>query len=652
MSRISKKPKNMSRISKKPKNMSRISKKPKKATERPQHEDTSSTESLEQEHVASPGFSAFNRIPKASFTFAFLAILLLAGITYTACKMTPSSYGYALANMHAPEAGPVLGQARPIRSDEWSVLTPQVQAAVRNHFRRFNETSLYREDMRNYFMPPLQDWGLVFRPQIWLFFVTSPAMAFSAYWAYFMVLFLAGYYLLFLELGVFPILAAAASLALFFSGFSQFWWTTNGPIVAVLPWTIWVIVRPFQPIFKAALLAWIFTSWAMAMPYAPLLLDTAWAIPIVVFAFRPRLVRSVRDIAAVGVATLAASVLLYLYFSDAIAAMRDTVYPGHRISPPGNVPWRIWASQLFPYVAFDVSSYEAREWNICEIGTVGTYFPLLTACLLQYSKLRERRYRESRWAFWLLGAAFLVASLYQVFPVPQWFGRILLWSYTGPQRLFFFSGLLLLLACLSLWKLDLLSFAWWRIALFVFVGPITGAVLKQAYYGQQPVNYEADLAVCGIVTLLCLAFWALPQRTRMVTVLAFVAGVNIYGFGRFNPLQSAVPIFAVPETDVVRQARQDEAQSPGHYVVESSFSGAVLNGLGIRSVSHVQISPQLAFFRRYFPTMDAAAFNQVFNRYAHIHVTNTNVPRITNPDVIEVPAAAFLPPSNGAKVAP
>jgi len=403
--------------------MSRASKKPKKAPGNP-----SSARSLDQgpgrsaSEVGEPGGPSRAASRKDSFTPIFLAILLLAGLVYTACKMTPSSYGAALAFILAPQDGPTLGVSRPIRSDEWAILTPQVQAAVRNHFQRFNETSFYREDMRNYFMPPLKDWGLIFRPESWLFFGTSPALAFSAYWAFFMGLFIAGYYLMFVELGVAPVLACAASLALFFCGFSQFWWTTNGPIITGLPWVIWTILRPFGFVAKALLLTWMFTAWAMAMPYAPLLVDTAWAVPVVVLAFRPRLATSWRDLGAVGFAAVAASVLLYVYFSDAIAAMRNTVFPGQRISPPGNVSWAIWASQWFPFLTFDLSAYESHEWNICEIGTVGSYFPLLTMCLLQYSKLREDRYRELRRALWILGVAFLLASIWQIAPAPLWMG--------------------------------------------------------------------------------------------------------------------------------------------------------------------------------------------------------------------------------------
>ena len=122
---------------------------------------------------------------------------------------SPSSYGVVLETLGAPEGGPIAGASRDIRGDEWSVATPYLQAAVRNRFLRFNETSFYHEDLRNFYALPLKDWGLAFKPQFWAFFVLAPARAYSIYHALWMVAFLAGYQLLFRRLGMSSWLAAA-----------------------------------------------------------------------------------------------------------------------------------------------------------------------------------------------------------------------------------------------------------------------------------------------------------------------------------------------------------------------------------------------------------------------------------------------------------
>ena len=121
------------------------------------------------------GFDKLDR-----FTRVFLGVVAISGALYVTLQLTPSSYGLLLTQIGAPEEGPFLGGAQFIRSDEWSITTPFFQAAVRNGFRRFNQTSFYGEDLRGQSINlalPLKDWGLIFKPQLWPFFLTSPAVA-------------------------------------------------------------------------------------------------------------------------------------------------------------------------------------------------------------------------------------------------------------------------------------------------------------------------------------------------------------------------------------------------------------------------------------------------------------------------------------------
>lgn len=62
--------------------------------------------------------------------------------------------------------------------------------------------------------------------------------------------------------------------------------------------------------------------------------------------------------------------------------------------------------------------------------------------------------------------------------------------------------------------------------------------------------------------------------------------------------------------------------------------------------------PQLAFLRAYFPAMDSARFNQIFNRYAHIQTAPIAQPRLVEADVIEVPVEPFTPVRNVRRVDP
>src|SRR5580698_3390670 len=190
----------------------------------------------------------------------FLAAVALVGLVYVCFELTPSSYGVFLESIQADDAAPIFGIGRPIRSDEWSIATPLFQAAVRNRFKRVNETSFYHEDLRNFIALPLKDWSLIFKPQLWAFFALPPALAFSIYYTLFMCAFLAGFHLLFRELGMPAWLAAAASILVYFSGFTQFWWTTFCPLLGGLPWILLIVLRPMAWWKKVLLCAWAFPA--------------------------------------------------------------------------------------------------------------------------------------------------------------------------------------------------------------------------------------------------------------------------------------------------------------------------------------------------------------------------------------------------------
>ena len=257
-----------------------------------------------------------SRLPEDRITRWFLVAVALAGIIYACLGLTPSSYGLVLVQIGAPEAGPVAGSARMIRADEWAIATPFFQAAVRNRFQRLNQTSFYREDLRNFYALPLADWSLVFKPEIWAFFLVPPATAFSIYYALFMCGFLAGYQLLFLRLGVPAWLAVAAAVMMYFSGLTQFWWTTFAPLVSGLPWILLILLASVSWWKKAIVFAWAFPALVLSLTYPMLLLTFGWGSLILILAFRRPLLRSPGDIAAIASGVLATAVALYAYYGD------------------------------------------------------------------------------------------------------------------------------------------------------------------------------------------------------------------------------------------------------------------------------------------------------------------------------------------------
>jgi hypothetical protein len=577
----------------------------------------------------------------------FLGAVGFIGLIYICFELTPSSYGMFLDVLQAPEAGPVVGISRGIRSDEWAVATPLFQACIRNGFRRINETSFYHEDLRNFTALPLKDWSLIFKPQLWAFFVLPPALAYSIFYTLFMWAFLAGYFLFFRELEVPAWLAAVTTVIVYFSGFTQFWWTIYGFLLAGLPWILLIVLRPMAWWKKTLLCVWAFPALVLAQAYPILLVTLAWGALILLLALRPTLLRSPGEIIAIAAGSLTVALVIFFYYGNVITIMSNTVYPGHRISAAGGTSKLAALSELFPFVSFRLGDFMQLDGeNICEIGAVGSFFPLLTVCLMRYRSLRD--HAAVRRSLLVLLSGFAAITLWQIAPVPLWIGRILLWNRGGSQRFLFTSGFLLTMAALLIWSNKLISVHPLRIAVFVVVGPVASLFLKSAWLihkGEPAFPSRHDLLLSAVAIGGALAACYVPPASRGYVLLFTVAWMNVYAFGRFNPLQPAGPIFEVPETEILHDLREKAAASGGVLYDTQSF-GATLNGLGFPAVSHVLMAPKLVFFRSYFPAMDAERFNQIFNRFAHIRLSEKPMPGVPQEDVIDVPKDMFVPVRN------
>ena len=578
-------------------------------------------------------------------TAVFLGFVLLCGLTYLCFDLTPSSYGAALEMIGAPEEGPVFGSPRPIRSDEWADATPLLQVCVRNRFQRINQTSFYREDLRNFYGLPLRDWSLVFKPQFWAFFVLPPDLAYTLYYVLWMWAFLLGYFLLFRVLGCEPLLAACVTTILYFCGFTQFWWTSFGCLLGGLSWILALFFAPLRGWLKTLALSYVLPVVCFSFVYPTFFAEFAFAGIFLTAAFRPSMFRSWRDLAALAIAAAVTGIALYAYYAELLPVMAQTWYPGKRITSPGTTPLALVLSQFFPFLAFTIGSYRnLSAMNICECGAVGSFLPFLTLCLVNPRALWTNP--GIRRGLILISVAIGLILFWQLTDAPRWLGHILVWDHGNAERLLFISGLLLTMACVLVWREKILSPTLSNILTFLAIGPVASLLLKKFAFHLPWTAQSIDIAFSAAAVIAALGVSCSPNHLRLPLLLALVTVLNVAAFGRFNPLQSAAPIFNLPDTPVMQRLRAVQDFTPGHYVAVPALFGAALNGMGFRSVGHTLMSPQIPVFQQYFPRMDHSRLDYIFNRYAHFSLTATPLPMSVDEFNVNLPVEAFQAPLN------
>lgn len=609
-----------------------------------------------------------------------LGVALLSSLA-TALAITPSSYGLVLRTMGAQGDGVLLGEPRTIRSDEYALWTPMLQAAEAGGYGQINESSIYGESQRNFYAMPLRDWGLFFKPPFWPFLVLPAPFAYAGYFALQTFLFLAGYYLLSQRFGSSRLDAGLIALLLYYSSYTQSWWTSLGYHLAIFPWIFLLFLAEMRPTWRFLAVTLATGAWFLTGTfYPPLVWSLLLSGLLALWVFRPESLRLLAEQRKRQLAMLlglaAGALAAYLYLAEPLAAALASTGHGQRDIQGGQVAWQNWLGLFFPFFPFRGL---AAEPNFCEASSGGSYLWLLLLVFLDYRRtwqaLAERpERRELLVRAAALAAAFLFVSAWMLLPLPSWIGRPFLWDKFPNARLLYPAGLLSLWLVLLLlpharfragWT-RILAFgalmvtAWWPSRVAAPFHALFALDLPAALRLEWQERSNSDLYPLGVLPALALLAFALRRRFPAAhflsgtTALALAALFNAICFFDWNPWMSARPIFDRPNTQKSEQLLALQEAHPQRWLVVGGleYLAKTLNGYGFRSVNHGFVVPETRLLRELFPHLDPERFDFLFNRYSMVQVGLYDPPdfkqRLREPNsqlgiVAFVPAEAFLP---------
>lgn len=573
----------------------------------------------------------------------FEIVVVGVALVYVGFQFSPSSYSLALAQL-GESVSPWVGVPQPIRSDEWAILTPLFQAAVNNDFHQVNETSFYGEDLLSIFGLPLFNWGLIFKPQLWLFFVVSASFAYSFYWASMAALMLVGWSVLLRTFGFSKTSAGLISTLLFFSPFVQAWWTIFHSQLAFFPWILLAIVGVKSSIRTVAALALLIPVWWISFFYVPGIPPLLFLGIVLCVAFHPEILTWRRITAVLGGGAVGVGITL-LYFRPILSAYANSVFPGQRWVEGGALPDWLAASQFLPGTTTEGYTNLIGS-NISEVSTVASWLPVLALCTIDVGAVRSGwsrnvALRRDLRRIGTLAIGWGVLTLWQVAslagPLSYAFG----FGLSPEQRTLFGSGAFLVIAAgYAIERLPIRLTAR-RLGFFSLV-VVCGWLAASVQLQPSNVLVPRDELIVLVPIIALFPFLlvtpvsnTLNARRTTITVLAVVPVVA--GWGLFNPVQRTDVIFEKPDTEVTRSLDALAQERGDHAIAAPGFSGGVLNGIGYRSVSHIIPTPSPHLFKKYFPTMDEGRFNTLFNRYENVGLADVDTPTLLTPDYIQLP---------------
>lgn len=293
-------------------------------------------------------------LPRLRVLFALPAALLVLGAILVGFAINGSSSG-AYFNSVTVGTDPdlIAGNPQTIRSDEWNTGTSWIISQVQQGMPERNGTFPGGMDAALPYDLPRLDWSVAFRPHLIGYLVLDVDQGTAwRWWSAAFALIAATYVFLVTLLPRRPILAAAISIAFFYSPFFQWWFqsSTFWPVVwtmiamASLVWAVKSSSRMSRWIW-AAVLSYLTVVMAMGI-YLPYIIP---AVYIVAFFGVGLLITGVRAGASwkrvVGwflptiAAAVAAGVLMVVFLltrASTVDAFLSTVYPGERLTPTGS----------------------------------------------------------------------------------------------------------------------------------------------------------------------------------------------------------------------------------------------------------------------------------------------------------------------------
>lgn len=586
--------------------------------------------------------------PPAWFV-AFAAALVALG----AAGLTGSSWLCAIRGdrLFTPQeraAREIYGSSRSIRSDEWAVETPQVRAQQRAGFPLVNLDEGIGELQRNPYDIPVLDWGVIFRPLTWPYFLQT-RWSHGLRWFLRDLLLLAGVYALLAAFTGDPRTAAIASVAVLFSS-AFVWWRSTVMIefVGFLCLTGGVAIRAVR---KGGASSVLLTGYCAACSfcvfYPPVWAPMLWVVCAAVLDEGLR--RRRLPIAALIVLTIAAGAVVGLFYHlPYLSLAADTAYPGRRTAHAGGLPAGRLLDLIWPSltVAAPVNCGEERYLgyeitNACEAAAV----EVIPAAALVAMALVDATVRR---AFATLVrrspatvVAFLVLGAWLLLPLPDWFGALTLLKWSPALRAWMAFGISLALMTTQVLSTLRSQPGTGRVRIRALVA--LGLLAACAVGAREHVRLDA-LSRCqarawipplaAAVLLLGAGIVFAGTRRAASLLLAAWAGSLILANHRVNPLVRSEALFS---TAAGHRAVEDAlSREPGRILDYSTHPGAELNAFGWPIIGGVQNAPDLALFR--FLAPDSSGLTEdVYNRYAHYSfVDDPRHAGMLSPDSIRV----------------
>lgn len=596
-----------------------------------------------------------------STTFAFPLALFVVFTLLVALNISGSSiaiYGTVSTEVEQNNE-PLVGQVRPVRSDEWLVRTPWLINQAQTNYETRRTSGMGTHDVGIVGDLPTRDLDLLVKPhQILLLFVGVDRALSTEWWMWHLLL-ACGVYALLVVLTKKKLIPAIVSLLLLSSPSTQ-WWVAPGTFTTVgygtLATSLFISslesASKIRKYLLSILAGWLFACFASTL-YIPWVITTAILVGFIVIAVVVDKILSletlwagIRGILMPSFITGALAILLfaifYLRHNEAIAVISNTVYPGERASESGGgTPVEVLFGAPFDYLASRFQTAQVNGTNQSENSSGTFYFlPVLIGSIWFFLKKNRFKSKKDRNVFAGVLLVGIIFISWLVLPISTSVGQFLLLDRVPPIRVLPAMTLTSLVA-LGLFLANLMNSSEELPRKTVLSTVVIFAIVHIQVFQRYTINEETYEISQGlpIIFFLCLVLYVL-FRKYLVTGTLLILSFGVLQFMQVNPLQKGVSsLLNNPVSHLVSKvAQQNPNLSTWFLFGGDSYVRGSLEASPVNFLSGVSRYPDHNFWKVLDPNQQ---FKSAWNRYGHIYVSAGALgsePQISSnsPDTIQV----------------
>lgn len=555
------------------------------------------------------------------FAVGILAICVLF-------ELSGSSIGL-LIDAAGGDGSTLIGNSRPIRTDEWMVYTPMsisqctTDGGVFSYFQdsmRGTDT-----DMFAVYGQPTWDIAEIFRPFHWGYLLLGASKGLSFFWfgrliILFMVSFEFAYRLICRKSKMFSV-AYAILIAL--SSAVQWWFAVNSLVEIILFGQLALIFFNcylHTSNFRIRILYAVGIGWCLgifALAFYP-----AWQIPfgyiflaiLIGLCIEQRPLKTKlksKDLLSLLIALfIVAFAVVYVFFFkswETVQIVMDTVYPGSRNAEGGGGYFYYFF--YYPLNLIAPLNTGGLVNNPTDVSTIFCFFPLcmVLPIIVMVQKRRPIPLIIALYIFTLL------LFLYAAFGIPKWLSTILLLEKATAKRAVIaaeFGMVVLIFLSLSHgFKIK----RWQGISLIA----INALIVLLAILASQMYTEYIRLAIIMALSILFLLPFVIKFKKFKEQILCCCVAIGILGGLFVNPLRGGLDSYF--NNDLSQAISENSSSQDLWATVEGSvYLHNLPASLGFRTLNSTNTYPQISTWKKLDPT---GQYEEVYNRYAHIAIT-------------------------------